>query len=341
MTVIPYAQHQIAEADVSAIVDVLRGGGPLARGPTVPRFEAALAELYSVRHAVAFSSGTTALCAAVAASRAKTFYSTTLTFCAVANAVALARRELSLLDIYGATLVSPPPEKPKDDSAFIAMDYGGLVTRVPAHFSNPTIIDASHSIGAGIGRLQPGDMLALSFHPAKHVTTGEGGAVLTDDYGLFAALVNFRDNGRNFGFYAGIGLNGHLDELSAALGLSQLSRLGESLRRRREIAEAYRHAFSSISAIQCQEASDDHAYHLFAIQVDDRDGFRSRLLGRGVGSQTHYYLLHWQPALRHQFRKQSFPVAELAWSRLVSLPMFPALTDSEVERVIQAVKESL
>lgn len=338
---IEYAQHQITEADVSAVVDVLRGGGPLARGPVVPRFEAALAELYSVHHAVAFSSGTTALCAAVAASRAKTFYSTTLTFCAVANAVALARRELSLLDIYGATLVSPPPEKPKDDSAFVAMDYGGLVTRIPAHFSNPTIIDASHSLGAGIGRLQPGDMLALSFHPAKHATTGEGGAILTDDYGLFAALANFRDNGRNFGFYAGIGLNGHLDELSAALGLSQLSRLSESLRRRREIAEAYRRAFSSLPAVRCQEESDDHAYHLFAIRVNDRNGFRNRLLERGVGSQVHYYPLHWQPALRHQFRKQSFPVAELAWSRLVSLPMFAGLTDEQVDLVIRAVGDSL
>lgn len=357
---IPYARHTVTDEDVRAVEAVLRGGA-LARGPLVPRLEAAVAERCGVRHAVAVANGTLALHAALEAMAPDVVVSPALTFSAIANAAHYADAALTLRDVDPATLhLTPPPTVAKTRVTVLApMDYGGLPVEwggvcYPQRGRYAVLEDACHALG---GRYADGtpvgsraDLTVFSLHPAKHVCAGEGGLIVTHDDDYAAILRILRDNGREDGQHIGPGLNYHLDEMSAALALSQLARLEEGIERRHAVARTYREHWTNDTRLVLPHHAEGHAYHLFAVrlpllpgEVDPEprlEAFRARLAEYGVGTQRHYRPLHLQPfvAERATFR---LPATEAAWRSLVSLPMFPALTDAEVRTVLEAVDRAL
>ena len=188
-------------------------------------------------------------------------------------------------------------------------------------------------------------MAVLSFHPAKHVTSGEGGAVLVDDYALYQRLCAFRNCGRTFAGDPDIyfpGLNLHITEMGAAMLLGQL--MGTRLYQKREklnwIANTYKNAFSSDSRVVLPTFHKNHSWHLFPIRLTSfvkkhRDQVRSELTRLGVGTQVHYKPIHLQPAHRQDI---SLPVAEMAWQRLISLPCYASMTEEDVDYVINSLR---
>jgi perosamine synthetase len=191
------------------------------------------------------------------------------------------------------------------------------------------IEDACHALGATYKGRHVGasaDMCCYSFHPVKAICTGEGGMVTTNDETYYERLKQFRDHGRVNGWVEEPGLNLRMDEMSAALGISQLRKLPRFLDRRREIALRYCEAFNVPFV-------EGHAYHLFVMLFEDRDAVKVRLLEKGVATQIHY------PALtRHPYYKgQSCPKAEHFGDHCLSLPIYPLLTDAEVKYVIAEV----
>ena len=178
-----------------------------------------------------------------------------------------------------------------------------------------------------------GHMACFSFHPAKHITTGEGGAVVTNDETLYNTLIALRDHGRNLNI---VGYNYRLPDINCALGLSQLKKLGQWQLKRLNIAYLYGKALKSI--VQTPDHIG-HAFHLYIIRVSERDSVRESLRSYGVGTQIHY-----RPVYCHPFYKYGYyncPEAERYYEECLSLPVYPTMTDREVEYVIQSVKEVL
>lgn len=338
MKLLPYARHTIIPDDVRAVTRVLAGA--LSRGPMVPRLEAALAEHVGVEHAVAFSSGTAALHAALHILSPSEVYTTTLTFCAVANAAHFAGAKLRLVDVAPATLCGRLPETPH---VSVPMDYAGYPA--PSPMTGTVVQDACHSLGGHYHDGTPvgarAHMTVFSFHPAKAVAAGEGGAVVTPHADYADALRAFRDNGRETGLYVGPGLNYHMDDMSAALALSQLKHLDRRIRIRREIARTYLEHWRDDERLVLPADHPGHAWHLFVVRVPERDAFRARLERLGVGGQLHYRPLHTQPFLAAQFRTADFGCANAAYERMLSIPLFPTMTAAEVRKVMASVDKAL
>jgi dTDP-4-amino-4,6-dideoxygalactose transaminase len=228
------------------------------------------------------------------------------------------------------------------------------------------IEDACHALGATyrgrpIGGSGTADLVCFSFHPVKHVTTGEGGAVLTDDEALAREVRKLRHHGiersaekRPDGegpWYCEIprfGLNARITDIQCAIGSAQLDRLDGFLERRRAIASRYRAALEGIAGVAVQSTGErcEHAYHLFVIHLDpalhDRLAVYEELRRRGIGTQVHYVPLHRHPAVaRLGNADESFPEADHYYRGCLSLPMYPALTDEDQGRVIAALHEIL
>jgi dTDP-4-amino-4,6-dideoxygalactose transaminase len=187
----------------------------------------------------------------------------------------------------------------------------------------------------------------FSFHPCKHIAAGEGGAVVTNDGTIAERCRLLRSHGRASILWDNsrqvmdaLGYNYRMPELSAALALSQLRRLDENIQRRREIAAIYDEEFNG--RVRTVPHSDASARHLYQLLVEDRDGVRQHLAALGVGSQTHYTpVVPLQPYWRErfQYREGMFPNAEYHAAHTLSIPLFPSMTDEDVERVVGAVRE--
>lgn len=355
---LPYAKNEVTESDISAVVECMRTGW-LARGKLVPKLEARLAEIAGTDFCVVFNNGTNALHAALLAFDAKQVISPTVTFNAIANAAHFAGARLALTDVLEDTLtadwnkiVGQSFDIDDQPTVIVPMDYAGYPSHA-THGNRPpsafVLRDAAHSFGATFLNepvMRMGDMSVASFHPAKAVTSGEGGAVFTDNDYYHHALKCIRDNGRMNGLHHDPGLNYHMPEMAAALLLSQLDRLEAYLTRRRVIAARYREAWMKDLRINLLAHDTGHAYHLFVVRLEKsvkiaRDGFRAELEKRGVGSQIHYRPMHLMPFCRPNFDPDAFPVANNAWETMLSLPMYPTLTDEEVEHVVRSVNEVL
>jgi perosamine synthetase len=373
-TFLPYAHQQISDDDVAAVVAALRSDW-LTTGPRVPAFEAGLVEATGARHAVAFSSGTAALHgAAVAAGLGPgdEAITTPMTFAATANAVLYAGAEVRFADVDPGTLILDPAAAataitPRT-KAILPVDYAGhpadyaalreIADQAPG--GRLTIIaDASHSLGAtrdgrAVGTLA--DMTILSLHPAKILTTGEGGAVLTDDDDLAARLRRFRNHGiatelaaRTDWTYAMVelGYNYRLTDIGAALGSSQLERLGEFLARRRELASHYLtrlegHPHLDIPVV---EPGTDPAWHFCFAQLRldtlrvDRAAVYRALRAEGIGVNVHYIPVHQHPYYRERYPGLAFPVADAAYERLLTLPLHAGMTTADVDDVVAALNK--
>lgn len=366
---LPYARQDITPADEEAVLAALRSDW-LTTGPRVGEFERGLCGATGAAHAVAVSSGTAALHAALASldlAPGDEVITTPMTFAATSNAALYVGATPVFVDVDPRTLLIDPAlvaaAATERTRAIVAVDYAGQ----PADYAGlraaargswvDLVADASHSLGGArdgvaVGRLA--DLTTLSLHPAKILTTGEGGAVLTDDADRADAMRRFRNHGistergdRPDWRYAMIelGYNYRLTDIGAALGSSQLERLPAFLARRRAIAARYLEAFAGSEAfdLPVTEPGVEHAWHFFWIQLRldrlrvAREDVFAALRAEGIGVNVHYIPVHRHPYYRERFPGLSLPVAEAAYERLLTLPLFASMTDRDVDDVVAAV----
>ena len=354
---IPYGRQTIEDDDVAAVVDVLRSDF-LTQGPAVAEFEAALCDVTGARFAVAVSSGTAALHAALHAAgigTGDTVSTSPLSFAASANAARYVGAGVDLVDIDPATLNLRLDAVPDDTDALVAVHYAGLPVDLTAMRRRPRVVveDAAHALGAAtpdgpVGNCAHSDLCCFSFHPVKTVTTGEGGAVTTNSPELAERMRRFRHHGISkregdpFWKYdiAEVGYNFRLTDLQAALGTSQLGKLERFVSARNDIAQRYRDAFADDERIglpPAAPAGSRHGYHLFPVLVDERDRVFEELRSRGIGVQVHYVPMYRFTSFDGD--PADFPATEAAFARLISLPMFPALTEADQDTVIATLRE--
>ena len=377
-SLLPYGRQSLDDADIQAVVEVLKSDW-LTTGPKVGEFEERFAAWVGARHAVSFSSGTAALHGAAFAAGLEAgdeAITTPMTFCATANCILYQGATPVFADVSPDTLNLDPKEVSKKVSArtkaIFAVDYAGhpaaldelgqlAETQVPQGRSPLLIEDACHALGAEYRGKRVGgiaDMTVFSFHPVKHLTTGEGGMVTTNDARLAEILRRFRNHGissearqrQEAGqwFYEMVllGFNYRLTEIACALGLSQLERLDANVARRREIAAQYGEAFRDLPAIVIPAVREDvnPAWHLYPIRLKlemlavGRGEIFQALRAENIGVNVHYIPLHQHPYYRERSKsKESYPVTEHAYERLISLPMFHSMTVQDVEDVIHAL----
>jgi len=383
-----YGRQTIGEADIAAVVDALKSDF-LTQGPAVERFERALAERVGARHAVAVCNGTAALhlaCLAAGLGPGDRAGVADLTFVATANAPTYCGAEVTILDVNSDSRCLSPEtvgdfkRHHGDARAVLPVHYGGLAQSSEAlrRAAEGLVVieDACHALGGthengeAVGGCAFSDMAAFSFHPVKPITTGEGGAVTTNDDELARRLRLLRNHGieRDPGRFAGslpdedgpwryeqqaLGFNYRMTDLQAALGVAQLNRLDSFLARRREIAAYYDGCFAGLDKVALPQSRPDQrarsGLHLYTIDVDfDRLGRRrsdvmAGLRDAGIGTQVHYIPVHRQPfhAARLSPAGGAFPVAEAHYARTLSIPFFPSMTDEEVEYVAKEIATQL
>lgn len=373
---LPYGRQDIDDADIQAVVEVLRGDW-LTTGPKVDEFEAAFAELTGAKEAVAVSNGTAALHAAAAAlgiGAGDEVIVTPMTFAASANAVLYCGGTPVFADVEPDTLLIDPAQveakiTPRT-KAIIAVDYAGqpcdydALWAVANKHGLAIIDDACHAIGGSYKGRSVGTLATLntfSLHPVKHITTGEGGVITTDDPALAQKMRVFRNHGITSdhrqraaagGFFyemVELGYNYRITDFQCALGLSQLRKLPGSVTRRNEIAALYNAAFAELDYVQPLTVRPDvvHGYHLYMVQFDTAEMGMTRaeiyaaLRAENIGVNVHYIPIHYHPYYRERFGTGEglCPVAEAAYERLVTLPIFPQMSDSDAADVIAAVRK--
>lgn len=383
-----YGRHRIGEDDVAAVVEVLRSD-LLTQGPVVERFESALAEFVGARYAVAVSNGTAALHLASLAAGLQPGdrgVTSALTFVASANGMLYCGADAQVVDIDAEGLGMSPEAlrtalaADPAIKAVVPVDFAGLAADSAAlrEVAGDRIVieDAAHALGGQYACGRPvgsgayADMTTFSFHPVKPITTGEGGAVMTNDPELARRLRLLRNHGierdaelfvgddgmedgqRRLWFYEQqmLGFNYRITDLQAALGLSQLNKLPTFLNRRREAARHYDSAFAGLNHLRPHHSApgqrDRSGLHLYTIAVDfdalgtTRHAFMHRLAQGGVGTQVHYIPVYRQPyhRQRYGYRPADYPVCEAYYQTCLSLPLHAGLTDEEVERVVSVVK---
>lgn len=373
-SLLPYGRQSLTDGDIAAVVEVLRSDW-ITSGPAVEAFETALAAQVGARFCVAFSSGTAALHAAAFAAGLQPgdeAITTPLTFCATANAVLYQGATPVFADVRDDTLTIDVAEVARRitprSKAILPVDYAGhpaeldALMQLAADHGLVVIEDAAHALGASFHGRPVGSiahMTIFSLHPVKHLTTGEGGAVATNDETLAGRLRLFRSHGiasdartrheQGQWFYemTELGFNYRLTDIGCALGLAQIPRLADNIARRREIASQYERELSAIDGLRLPQTAPQvgHAWHLYPVRVASRiadrgDVFRA-LRAEGLGVNVHYIPVHLHPYYRKRFGDQTgaFPVAEQAYSELISLPMFHSMTAQDVDDVVTAVRK--
>lgn len=373
--VLPYGRQSISEADIEAVVAVLRGDW-LTTGPTVAAFEEALTSLAGGHRAVSATSGTSALHMAYRAAGVglgDEVVTTPMTFVATASTASILGAKVIFADIEPDTALMAPDavdgvvtERTK---VIAAVDYAGqpadydalqvIADRVGAL----TLADAAHSVGGNDAGRPVGDladMTAFSFFPTKNFTTGEGGAAVFKDPAIAQKAYEFhfiglvRDPERfeitNEGPWHQevheFGLNYRLTDIGSALGLAQLNHLGAFKTRRAQITARYNQAFASVDGVRTpvQRAGVDPVWHLYPIRILDgrrREVFE-KLRADGIGVQVNYLPVYWHPVYANAgYQRGMCPNAEAFYAEELSLPLFPDLTNAQVDRVIESLQRAL
>ena len=370
---LPYGRQDVDEADVQAVVDVLRGDW-LTTGPAVAAFEAAVSAVAGGGGCVSVTSGTAALHTAYAGlsvGPGDEVVTTPLTFMATASSAALLGATVRFADISDDTLNLDPAAAAAEVSGrtkvVAAVDYAGHpadldgLREVADRAGAALLEDAAHSIGARYRDRPVGsvaDVTCFSFFPTKHLTTAEGGAVVARDPEVEARVRRFARIGRSehperhpdeggwFYEMSSFGVNYRLPDVLCALGSSQLRRLPAFLARRQALVARYDELLAGCDGLRLptRRADVEPAWHLYAVRV--REGRRRELFDRlraeGIGVQVNYIPVYWHPVFEDLgYRRGMCPVAERAYEEQLSLPLFPAMTDADQDRVVEAVVRAL
>ncbi|QED36513.1 UDP-4-amino-4,6-dideoxy-N-acetyl-beta-L-altrosamine transaminase [Antarcticibacterium arcticum] len=385
---IPYGRQNITEEDIEAVVSTLKSDY-LTQGPKISEFEDAFAKYVGSKYAVAVANGTAALhlCAlALGVKQGDKVITTPITFAASANCVRYCGGEVVFADIDPETylldinkvrtLLEASPQGTY--KGIIPVDFAGRAVDLEAfkkladQYDLWIIEDACHAPGGYFkdsrGQQQLcgngifAELAIFSFHPVKHIASGEGGMITTNDEDLYKKLLQLRTHGivksenlyKNSISFAGgednypgwymemqdLGFNYRLTDFQAALGLSQLKRAEEGLERRREIAKHYYQAFEGKNFIKSQSGIvEGHAYHLYVIEVKDRLGLYNYLRENNIYAQIHYIPCHLMPYYREfGWKEGDMPFAEIYYQNCISLPMYPTLRVKEQNFVLDKIK---
>ena len=375
---LPYGYQWIDEEDIKAVIEVLRSDW-ITQGPKIAEFEKEFAKYVGARYAVAVNSGTAALhaaCFAAQIEKGDEAITTPITFAASANCVFYQGGTPVFADIDADTLNIDPAEIRKKISkktkALILVDFTGLpvdlekILQIAKDNDLIIIEDASHALGATykdrkIGSIS--DMTIFSFHPVKHITTGEGGMITTNNKEYYEKLNLFRTHGitkdkDKLLNYDGpwyyemqeLGYNYRLTDFQCALGLSQLKKIDRIIQRRREIVKKYNYEFKDIPEIkipQINPPNSNSSWHLYVIQLNleklkvSRKGIFEALRAENIGVNVHYIPMHLQPYYQNKlgYNLGDFPKAENYYSRAITLPLFPKMSDKDIDDIIKAAKK--
>lgn len=374
---IPYGRQWLEDDDIQAVVQVLQSDW-LTQGPLVAQFEQAIAEYCGARYAVAVANGTAALhLAALAADfgPGDEVITSTLTFVASANSVAYTGARPILADIdptsYCLDINEVERRLTPATKGVIPVHFAGRPCRMPelsrlAKARDLTVIeDAAHAIGATykadgrtykVGSCAHSDMTVFSLHPVKHITTGEGGVITTNDPERYRKLMLLRTHGitrdpqqltRNDGpwYYEmqSLGLNYRLTDFQCALGLTQLEKLDGFVARRQALAATYDEAFAKVPELvtPTRAPGETSSFHLYVLQFKTLDRLEvfNRLRSKNLGVNVHYIPVHLQPYYAKTFGYQpgDFPLAEAYYDRAISIPLYPRMTDGEAQYVIESI----
>ena len=377
---IPYGRQHITAEDIEAVISTLQSDY-LTQGPKIKEFEEAFASYVGARYAVAVNNATAGLHLAAQSFGVKPgdkVIITPMTFAASANCIRYCGGEVVFCDVDQDTylmdieklkaLLAASPKGtykgivpvdfagyPVDLEAFraVADEYGLWILEDACHAPGGYFIDSKGKkqyCGNGLAEAS-----VFSFHPVKHIATGEGGMVTTNRKDVYDSLCLYRTHGitkdpgrleeNHGGWYyemQELGFNYRITDFQAALGISQLRRADAGLDRRQQIARTYNEAFAPISGIRTPYVAENiyHAYHLYIIQVADRLGLYNYLHENKIYAQVHYVPLHLMPYYRQLGNKKGdLPVVEAYYEHCLSLPMYPTLTDEEQQYVIEKVIE--
>lgn len=374
-TVLPYGHQSLDEDDINAVVKTLRSDW-LTTGPNISEFEKHFADAVGVKYAVAVSSGTAALHSALFAAgigNGDEVITTPLTFSATANTVRYLGGQVIFADIRRDTLNIDPKKieahLTQKTKAIIAVDYAGHpadldeIKALAATHHIPVIEDAAHALGAKYKGKRVGalaNLTTFSFHPVKHITTGEGGMITTDDLELTCRMRMFRNHGisvdsqqresRGSWFYdiTELGCNYRLTDFQCTLGLSQLKKLTAWVKRRNDIAAEYNAAFRDLPEIEPPEVLSgvESSWHLYVIRLNldrfrvGRDQIFKALRCENIGINVHYIPVPWLTYYQKLgYAKGNWPVAEDAYERMISLPIWPGMSDDDRKDTIKALRK--
>jgi perosamine synthetase len=371
---LPYGRQEITEPDIAAVVEALSSDW-LTTGPRVARFEEAFAAYCGAAQGVAVNSGTAALHCAMRALRlgpGDEVIVPAITFAASANAAVYEGATPVFADVEADTLLIDPNSAADKitarTKAIVAVDYGGqpadysALRQLTAARSIPVLADACHAPGATYKGRQTGtlgDISCFSFHPVKHLTTCEGGMAVTQNIDFAQHMRRFRNHGIDSDHrarevtgahaydMAEIGYNYRLSDLQCALGLAQLNRLPYWITARQTIAAWYEEALAGMSIATSLKTRPDrtNVYHLYVVKLAegiDRDVVFSSLRAAGIGANVHYAPVYLHSFYRNRgYKKGTAPIAEAASQQILTLPMFPAMNRSDVDRVVGALARAI
>lgn len=376
MDFIPYGTQWIDDDDINEVVKVLRSDW-ITTGPKIKEFEDALCSYIGCRHCVAVNSGTSALDIAVQVlelPKDSEVITTPFTFVATSNAIIYNGLKPVFADICSDTFNIDPEDIrrkiTKDTKAILYVDYAGqpcdikAIREIADEFDLYLVEDACHAIGAEYEGKKVGnfaDLTIFSFHPVKHITTGEGGAVVTDDDALYERLLLLRSHGIDkdaqdrYGPDASwaydmkyLGRNYRMTDFQAALGISQLKKLDGFIDKRNELALRYQEIIGDVDGVTLPVMKDKvrHAWHLYTILLDesiDRDEFFKYMRSANIGVNLHYI-----PVYRHSyyvenygFNPEEFPMTEDVFKRIITLPLFPRMSEQQVEYVVTSISQAI
>ncbi|HLC19748.1 MAG TPA: UDP-4-amino-4,6-dideoxy-N-acetyl-beta-L-altrosamine transaminase [Candidatus Nanoarchaeia archaeon] len=365
MKFIPYGKPCIDEDDIRTVVEVLRSDW-LTTGPKVAEFEQAFTQYIGCRYAIAVSSGTAALELAVASLELGNgeVITTPMTFVATANSLLYNNLTPVFVDIDDTLNINPKELEAKITSktkAIMTVDFAGQpcnyteIKNIAKKHNLKVIEDAAHALGASWNETKVGniaDITAFSFHPVKNITTGEGGMITTNNREYYDKCLMLRHHGidKNDKTFGGdwafnmkvLGRNYRLTDFQCALGISQLKKLDRYNKRRAEIAQRYTEELKKINEIKLPMINNkSHAWHLFVILCNkiDRNRLFDKLKQKSIGANVHYI-----PVYKHEFYKHmkvNCPGTEWVGNKILTLPLYPTMTNEEVQYVIDAVKSSI
>jgi perosamine synthetase len=376
-TLLPYARQMVDDDDRKAVEHVLKGDW-LTTGPAVATFESALCRYTGIAEAVAVNSGTAALHASVSSlgiGLGDEVIVPAITFVASANCVLYTGGTPVFADVSPDTLNIDPKSVERlitrRTKAIVAVDFAGhpcdhdALREIASRHGLRIISDAAHSLGATyrdrkVGTLQ--DLTALSFHPVKLVTTGEGGAVLTDDVALAKTIRSFRHHGVDLDLHARngaqtwaydvamLGYNYRIPDINCALGTSQIGKLDDWISRRRQLAKIYKDALGNNPLLQIPAERSDcrSAWHLYVVRIRaealtaGRAEIFAALRAENIGVNVHYIPVPWLSYYEKLgYIKGNWPIAEAAYERIISIPLFPGMTDEDAADVVLALHKVL